>query len=278
MNDERVFLVTGATGGIGLEIARGLAKTGATVVMTGRDPKRGETARRNVADSTENSQIHLLTADLAEMSAVRDLAAEFEAKFSRLDALINNAALLTARREVTSEGLERMFAVNFLAPFHLTRLLTPMLRKSAPSRLINLASNAHRWVETLDFANLQAERGFDVRMAYGAQKLANILHAFEFARRFGGDGISANAHHPGEVATNLGNRGSWYLRVYWKLAARSRLSPAQGAAPIVQDALGSSGSGAYFERGIAVEPSPAAKNAELAAKLWNHAETLLGNL
>lgn len=272
----KVCLVTGATGGIGLEIARGLAGSGASVVLTGRNRERGELARREIMESTGNDRVSLLIADFGLMTEVSRLAQEFRDRFDRLDLLINNAALLTRRRELTSEGLERTFAVNHLAAFQLTRLLTPDLRTGAPSKLINISSNAHRWVDALDFDNLQQENGFSVRTGYGMQKLMNLMHALEFSRRFSSQGISATAHHPGEVATNLGNRGPLWLRVYWNLAARSRLTPAEGAKPIVDAALTTSEiTGKYFERGVETEPLPAARDLKASERLWEISEQLL---
>ncbi len=275
MIEPRTYLITGTTGGIGLEIALGLAQTGATVILCGRNAEAGAKVQHRIATTTGNHAVHFISADLALMSEVRSLADQVQARFLTLKGLINNAALLTARREITTEGFERMFAVNFLAPFYLTQLLTPRLLNGPSSHVINLASNAHRWVETLDFGNLQGEESFDCRKAYAAQKLGNMLHAFEVNRRYTGAGMTANAHHPGEVATNLGNRGPWYLRAYWKLVARTRVSPSEAALPIVADALAPKASGVYFERGEVISPSAAARDASLSQKLWNHAEEIL---
>ena len=278
MSESKICLVTGATGGIGLEIARGLAKSGATVVMSGRDSARGEVAREDVVQSTGNDRVHLILADLSAMREVERLAKDFDERFPRLDLLVNNAALLTAKRELTVDGFEKMFAVNHLAVFRLTQLLLPKLKASAPSQVINISSNTHRWVDGIDFNNLQAENGFNFRLAYGAQKLMNLLHAREISRRFADQGVIANAHHPGEVATNLGNRGPWYMRLYWKLAAGSRLAPEDAAEPIIAAALSGKTRGVYFECGEEVEASDAASSKSLAAELWEKSEALIASM
>tara|TARA_R110002096_G_scaffold147671_22_gene307814 strand:- start:10862 stop:11707 length:846 start_codon:yes stop_codon:yes gene_type:complete len=275
MNKGHTFVVTGGTGGIGLEVARQLANTGACVVIVGRSEERTQRAQDDLINSTSNPEIHPFLADLSSMEEVAALATNIQRQFPSIQGLINNAALITAKRKLTDEGMERMFAVNYLAPFLLTQRLTPALRNGAPSHLINVASNAHRWAKTVDFANLQAEQKFDFRIAYGTQKLCNILHTFEFSRRHASAGITANAHHPGEVATNLGNNGPWYMRAYWKLAAHSRLSPEEGARPISEDILTPQTTGTYFERGIKVTPSDLAQDQGVAKQLWDYTEEIL---
>lgn len=276
MNAKPVYVVTGASGGIGLEIARQLARSSSIVAIIGRDRSRTDRACMELRTSTQNEEVHPFIADLGLMSDVTQVAKQLQEAYPSITGLVNNAALITAGRELTDEGLERMFAVNYLAPFLLTKLLTPNLLSGSPSHVINVASNAHRWAKTLDFDNLQAEQKFDFRIAYGTQKLCNILHAFEFSRRYAEEGVTANAHHPGEVATNLGNNGPWYMRVFWKLAARGRLSPDEGAEPIVADLLEPKTTSCYFERGVEVKPTIPLAEASLSKKLWEHSEDLLG--
>ena len=269
-------MVTGATNGIGLEIARGIAAAGATVVMHGRNPARCEAAAEDVQNSAGSDRVSTLCADLSSMEQTRRLADQFLERHDRLHILINNAATLTKRRELTSEGFERMFAVNHLAVFQLTQFLLDPLLKSAPSQVINISSNAHRWVRSVDFDNLQQEKGFNLRTSYGMEKLMNLLHAKELARRHGYAGLRANAHHPGEVATGFGHHGPWWMQIYWSIVSLNRLTPAQAAAPIVKAALQTKGpTGRYFELGVEDEPSAGGTDMDSARRLWQASERLL---
>lgn len=269
-------VVTGATSGIGLEISRGLAKAGEDVIMVGRNRERTEAALKEVVDSTGSDRVQMQLANLENMAEVRSLAE----RIPQLHVLVNNAAYLTSKREFTSEGVERMFAVNHLAPFYLAKLLAPKLAANPSSQIINIASNAHCWVDRLDFDNLQQEKGFSLKTAYGMQKLMNIMHAFEFSRRHAAEGMRANAHHPGEVATNLGKRGPLWLRIYWKTAARFWMRSAEDAAvPLVKAALAADGpTGQYFDKGEEAEPIPAAFDKADAKRLWEVSEEILAKI
>ena len=206
----RTVLVTGATDGIGRETARQLAVAGWRVILHGRSRARGEEARREIAHATGNASVEFVEGDFASLEEVRRCARELSARLERLDALVNNAGVYEGSRRLSADGFEMTFAVNHLAPYLLTRLLLPLLQKSAPSRIINVSSATHA-SGRLEFQDLQMEHRFTPYGAYAASKLAIMLFTYALAERLAGSGVSANCLHPGVVDTKLlreGFRGS----------------------------------------------------------------------
>ena len=221
-------MVTGSSSGIGKATALGLAKMGATVVMVCRDAVRGEAAMNKIRRKSSNENISLMMADLSSQQAIRKLAKDYAENHSKLHVLMNNAGVFLAKRQLTEDGIEMTFAVNHLAPFLLTNLLLPILKASAPSRIVTVASTAH-FGATIEFDNLQGERRYGGFSAYGRSKLANILFTYELARRLQGTGIMANCLHPGVVRTNLGKNSWWAFRLALFLFAPFLLNPEKGA-------------------------------------------------
>jgi NAD(P)-dependent dehydrogenase (short-subunit alcohol dehydrogenase family) len=282
--EGRTCLVTGATSGIGQETAIGLASQGAHVVIAGRDPQRAEAARADVVRQSGNDRVDTLLADLSSLSGVRKLAEEFLASASPLHVLVNNAGIVNLRREVTEDGFEATFAVNHLAYFLLTRLLETRLRECAPARVVNVASDAHRFGR-LDLDDLQSEHGYggipfvSAMRVYGTSKLANILFTRELARRLEGSGVTANCVHPGPVATRLGTNNGTPGRVLTLLLRPFFLTPAQGAETSIHVASApelEGVSGAYFAKKRRIEPSAAARDDATARALWEASSRLVG--
>jgi len=277
----RIALVTGGNSGIGFEVVNRLAQAGIEVVLVARDPRRGEEALADLKARTGSSAISLLVCDLSSMADVRGLAASFRARHDRLDILVNNAGLASRERRVTAEGLEWTFAANYLGHFLLTNLLLDVLRKSAPARVVNVSSAAHR-AGTIDLDNLQFEKGgYSVTRAYGRSKLAQILFTRELARRLDGSGVTVNAAHPGAVATGIWTktRLPWYVQAPIAIAKTLfMLTPAQGADRVVYLATSpdvEGRTGGYYEKNRHVDPSSTARDPALAARLWEASARLV---
>ncbi|NJM07169.1 SDR family NAD(P)-dependent oxidoreductase [Candidatus Gracilibacteria bacterium] len=198
---DKTVLITGGTGGIGQQTALGLARSGAHVIITGRDRARGEAARTAIIQAGGNPQVDLLLGDLSSQAEVRRLAAAVGARYKRLDVLINNAGLLEATRRLTVDGVEAHFAVNVVAPFLLTQLLFGLLQHSAPARVVNLSGGMPQ--VQLDRSDLQAERSFRGLSTYSKAKAAMMAMSYEYAQRVAGSGVAINVAYPGGASTAM---------------------------------------------------------------------------
>jgi NAD(P)-dependent dehydrogenase (short-subunit alcohol dehydrogenase family) len=199
--NQKTILITGGTGGIGKETARGLAKLGAHLIITGRDTGRAQAAVAELKQDTGNTRIESLTADLSRQDDMHRLAETIQSRYSALHVLINNVGLLEGQRRLTQDGIEAHFAVNVVTPFLLTHLLLPLLHKSTPARVINLTGGMPG--STIDLANLQAEKSFSGLMTYSRAKQAMLAMSYEFAERTSGSGVSINVAYPGDAATAM---------------------------------------------------------------------------
>src|SRR5579862_4359146 len=213
----KVVVITGATSGIGAIAAETLAREGARIVLIARDGGRAQRtlARLRQIGPQAAHQAHI--AELSDLAGVGRVGAAIAAQEPRIDVLINNAGSIHARRELTADGLERTFALNHMAYFVLTGELLNRLLASAPARIVNTASRAHKG-NMLDFEDLQMAKHYRPLTAYGRSKLANILFTRELAARLAGKGVTANCLHPGFVATGLGQRGAGVFGLMVRLA------------------------------------------------------------
>ena len=266
--ENRVFLVTGANSGIGKATALGLARLGGTVVMACRSATRGEAARQDVVRDSGNSKVYLEIVDLASEESTRSFAEQFKRKYPRLDVLVNNAGVYTSHREVTQDGLERTFEVNYLSGFLLTHLLLDLLKKSAPSRIVNVSSSAHVG-GTIHFDDLQGEQRYSGFGAYGQSKLAQVLFTRELARRLESTGVTVNACHPGVIRTNLGFGGASvivrFVRMFFKGPEKGAETPIYLAvSPDVEGVTGK-----YFANKRVREPSRVAQDPDVARRLFD---------
>jgi retinol dehydrogenase 14 len=275
----KTILITGATSGIGLEASVALARLGARVVMVGRDPGRTETAVADVMARSGSREISHLLCDFSSQAAIRDLARDFLASQDRLHVLVNNAGGVNKKRRLTVDGIEATFAVNHLGYFLLTNLLSDLLVRSAPARVVTVASVGHRR-GTLDFDDLGYERGYGVMRAYTRSKLANVLFAAELARRLEGTGVTSNSLHPGAVATNIWSGAPLWAKPLIQILYRPFfISAEKGAETIVQLAASpelEGITGKYFEEGKLVAPAPLAQDEALAKRLWDVSASLVG--
>lgn len=190
---EKTILITGATDGLGRRTAEELASRGARVLLHGRDPERAVETRREIEEKTGNDSLGYYLADLSSFEQVRGMAEQIRSREERMDVLVNNAGVILPERREAGGGVEMTFAVNYLSHFLLTRLLLPLLRKSSPARVVNVASVGQR---PLDFDDVMLKRGYDPMRAYAQSKLAMIMDAFELAGELEGTGVTANALHP----------------------------------------------------------------------------------
>jgi NAD(P)-dependent dehydrogenase (short-subunit alcohol dehydrogenase family) len=261
--DRQTILVTGATDGLGRALARELAAAGATVLLHGRSKQRLEDTRRELTEATGSDRLRTYLADFASLEQVRRLAREVAGDQERLDALVNNAGIAGGGpRQESADGIELRFAVNYLAPFLLTELLLPLLRRSAPSRIVNVASVGQ---VPIDFDDVMLERGYEPLRAYRQSKLAQVMFTFELARRLraaGETGVTVNALHP---ATLMNTKMALESFGY---AMSTIQDGVEATLRLVADPELEGVSGRYFDRLDEDRANPQAYDADARARLW----------
>ncbi|MFZ4827077.1 MAG: SDR family oxidoreductase [Phototrophicaceae bacterium] len=272
---EKYALVTGGTNGIGFVTALELARMGISVVIVGRNEERCREAVNRIGDETGNPAIRYMAADLSDMRAVRLLAQAYRAKFNQLDILVNNVGAIFMKRQESIDGLEMTFALNHMSYFVLTQELLPIIQHTADhdaefgARIVNVSSGAH--LIPMNWEDIQFQRGYNGFRAYGQSKHMNVLFTYELAKRLEGTGITANALHPGAVATNFMRDNGWLGKVYSSLAQVFQKSPQEGAktsiylatSPDVQNV-----NGKYFDNCAEQKSSPATHDPEAWSRLW----------
>ncbi|TXF90586.1 SDR family oxidoreductase [Neolewinella aurantiaca] len=277
--EDKTILITGANDGIGRATAERLAEYGAHLVLACRDEVKAQHTAQAITKKTGNHRIDTLPLDLSDFSSIRAAADEFLAEHPKLDVLINNAGVYTDKLELTKEGYELQFGVNYLGHFLLTMALMPAIRCCRHcSRVINVSSAQHV-KGGLDFGSLRGEKGskdYNGSKAYAQSKLANVLFTMELDRRFGEE-LTTNCLHPGVVGTRLANKKAGTLtRTVWSMYKPFATPPHEGAdtsvylaqSPEVQDV-----SGRYFDENQCLrKPSSIARNEHLARRLWEFSE------
>jgi len=275
---RRVCIITGANSGIGKETAVKLAELGATIVMVCRSKERGEKAMEEIKARSHSDSVELLLADLASLDSVRALAREYLEKHDDLHVLVNNAGGVRLMRSTTVDGFEVTFQVDYLSHFLLTNLLLEVLKKSAPSRIVNVSSASH-YRGHLNMEDLQMKKGYGVMKAYGQAKLAQVLFTYELARRLKGTGVTANCLHPGAVATNIWKGPMGPLRFLGNISRLFLISPERGAETPVYLASSTEVegvSGKYFDLKREKESSAESYDVPLARRLWEDSEKMTG--
>jgi len=263
----KTILITGANSGIGLETARALAQDGSHIVVGARDAARGQAVVDAIRATGHTAE--LLVIDLASFQSIRDAADRWLATHSTLDVLVNNAGVVTARREITADGFERIWETNFLGGFLLTKRLLPALKRAPAPRVVNVSSVGHNGA-TIRWDDPGFAHGFSGFRAYQQSKLAQILFTRELARRE--PAIATNAVHPGAIATGIWRALPAPARILVGLALPS---PAKGAKPVIHLAVGpdvEGVSGQHSNKMKRATPSPAARNDADAARLWTLAD------
>ncbi len=275
--NNKTILITGASTGIGLHSAIGLAKLGAKIVMVGRDQERTTQAVELVKSQTGNQAVSYLLADLSSLKEVRKLAQEFKNKYDALDVLLNNAGAIFLTRKVSVDGYEMSVALNHLNYFLLTDLLLDILKSAPSARIVNVSSRAH-YRGHINFEDLQSQHGYNGMRAYSQSKLMNVLFTYELARRLQGTHITANCLHPGFVASNFAGNNGWFARAAMKFMS-GRISVEEGAqcsiylasSPEVEGV-----SGKYFNYDTQeTRSSDESYNQSIAKQLWTVSEQLV---
>lgn len=267
---QPVILVTGSTDGIGRATAAALLSGGADVILHGKHEKGVRTAQRDLARRIGCEKPDAVVADYADMDQVRQMAADLSSRWSFLNVLVNNAGTYQKTRQLTRDGVELTFAVNYLAPFLLTRLLLPLIRRGAPSRIVTVASSAHEDVDRVRWEELPAWHRYDAWDAYALSKFADITFTYSLAREISGSGMTANCLHPGVTDTSL-MRGAF--------PDMTGITPEEGARTSVYLATSSRVtrfSGRYFEDRKVAQSSKLTHDRSVQERLWRMAEDLTG--
>ncbi|HSV85267.1 MAG TPA: SDR family oxidoreductase [Levilinea sp.] len=266
----KVVLITGGTSGIGRVAAKELVRLGAKVIITARSEQKAQETVRAIRQAVSGAEIEYLLADLSVMQQVRSLAGEFRRRYDRLDVLLNNAGSFYLKPQTSVDGIELTWALNHLHYFLLTLLLVDRLVGSAPARAINVSSNVHRG-ERIDFEALRMNRMKGFLRGYRQTKLANIYFTYELARRLEGCGVTANALHPGLVATDLGPRdpiGGLFMRLLRPFS----ITPEDGAQTLIYLAASpevEGVTGKYFYQCKQTRSSPVSYDVQVARQLWD---------
>jgi NAD(P)-dependent dehydrogenase (short-subunit alcohol dehydrogenase family) len=276
---DRICMVTGATGGLGLATAEALAQRGARVMIVGRNADKGAATVSRIQEETGNPAVEFMLADLSAQQDIRRLTQQFTSRHSRLHVLVNNAGATYGKRRESVDGIEMTFALNHLGYFLLTNLLLGTLKASAPARIVNVSSEVHRDV-TLDFDDLQARGRFNGYQVYKRSKFANLLFTYELARRLEGTGVTVNAASPGLVKTNLGLQDGGLPALMKRLInVLMGVSPQEGARTIIYLATSpevEGVSGKYFVKRKAISTSEGSYDRAAAARMWQISADLTG--
>jgi NAD(P)-dependent dehydrogenase (short-subunit alcohol dehydrogenase family) len=272
-------LITGGTSGIGKATAVELAKLENYVVVLSRSKERGEKALEEIKRESGSKDVELMTCDLGNLQDIGNFAALFKEKHKRLDVLINNAGVILPGRHETSDGFELQFGVNHLGHFLLTNLLLDLIKSSASSRIVIVASGAHK-TGKIHFDDINLKHNFNLVKAYAQSKLANVLFAYELADRLKGTKVTVNCLHPGAVATQMGiNRDTGFGTFITTLCKPFFQTPKEGASTSIYLATSEEVEGVtgkYFYRKKPVKSSKASYDKELAKRLWEVSEGLVG--
>jgi NAD(P)-dependent dehydrogenase (short-subunit alcohol dehydrogenase family) len=270
----KVCLVTGASSGIGKVTARELSRLGARVILACRSRERGERALLELNLALGSPRLHLLVADLSSQREVRRLAEEVRKNFEALHVLVNNAGVNCRERQLTADGIERTLAVNHLAPFLLSRLLSDLLSRSAPARIVNVGSAAYRYGR-IDLEDPHLEKRYRPFAAYARSKLALLLASLELAERLRGRGVSVNCLHPGLAATEIFRDHPPVQRLLFRVIGKSPERAARSSLFLAASPQVEGVTGRFF---IGGRPAALARHAQdpgLRRELWELSETLI---
>jgi len=272
---NKIVLITGATSGIGKETARGLAKLAATIVCTTRDKLKGEKTRSELIASTNNEKIDMLYCDLAAQESIKKCCKEFKSKYNKLHVLINNAGIWDFKRRESIDGIENIFATNYLAPFLMTNLLLDKLKDSSPSRIINVTSGMH--YGTINFDDIEFKHNFSGAKAYRQSKLGLILFTRLLAKKLKETGVTVNCSHPGLNITNLGRDAGRFSRLIFKSMGKDPKIGAETSIYLASSPDVENITGEYFAKKKIKKSSKESYDLNLAKQLWDVSKKYLKN-
>jgi NAD(P)-dependent dehydrogenase (short-subunit alcohol dehydrogenase family) len=265
--DGKIVFITGATSGIGKATAMGLAKLGASIVFTARDAKKAEAAKAEIAEKSGSEKIEFMLCDLASFDSIRECCTTFAASHKRLDVLINNAGVWDYKRRESKDGIENTFATNYLAPFMMTNLLLGLLKKSAPSRIVNVASAMHDG--SIDFGDIEFKRRpFSGTGAYRQSKLSLILFTKLLAEKLKGTGVVVNCLHPGVIATNIMREANLAYKGFFRTFGKSPEKGAETSIYLASSHEAGKVTGEYFANKKIARSSRESNDLTLARRLW----------
>ena len=264
---NKIVLITGATSGIGKETAIGLAKLGATIVFTARDTTKGEKTKKELIKASKNKNIHMLKCDLASFESIKKCCKEFKSKFDKLHVLINNAGVWDFKRRESKDGIENIFATNYLAPFLMTNLLLDLLKKTSPSRIINVTSGMH--YGTINFDDIEFKEKFSGAKAYRQSKLGLILFTRILAKKLKGTGVTVNTAHPGMNKTDLGRDAGGFSKMIFKMMGKDPSIVAETSIYLASSPELENITGEYWAKKEIKKSSKESYDMDLAEKLWD---------
>ena len=282
----QVIIITGSSTGIGKETAKTLAKMGATIILANRNEVKTLAVLQEIKKETKNEDIEFIKLDLADLKSIKEFADKFKSRYQRLNILINNAGVMwIPERKETKDGFEMQYGTNHLGHFYLTTLLLDVLKKSAPSRIINVSSSAHKFTNSMGWDDRMFEKKYDMFEAYYRSKLANVVFSKELQRRFGDANIKSVSLHPGAITTEL----TRHLNDKWqyKMLNTVVLPPlmylfgknvSQGAQTTLYCALEDHDKlvgGGYYEDCELKAENPEARKEENWKKLWDESEKFI---
>ncbi|XP_018609723.1 retinol dehydrogenase 12 isoform X2 [Scleropages formosus] len=276
--DDKTVIITGANTGIGKETARDLAHRGARLILACRDAEKAEAAKKEITEDSGNQNVVVMKLDLSDTKSIRDFAELINKEEKQINILINNAGIMMCPYSKTADGFEMQFGVNHLGHFLLTYLLMDLIKRSAPARIVNVSSTAHTW-GAINLDDINSEKSYDAKKAYGQSKLANILYTRSLAKRLEGTGVTAYSLHPGVVQSELWRHLSTPLQLAVKVFSPFTKTAVQGAQTSIYCAVEpelEKESGGYYSDCAPASCARSARDDEMAQNLWDLSCQMLG--